>query len=85
MQKILAVWAQTTLEERQVYHRVTCLNSTDPKDRAKFQEIAMRMQQALTGKTEDFGGFARINRDAEGKVTVTKEEDALRHEAYRKN
>jgi hypothetical protein len=32
MVKMLEVWAETTLGERQIYHRVMCLNSRDPLD-----------------------------------------------------
>jgi hypothetical protein len=39
MKSINKVWAQTTLEERQAFHRVTCLNSRDRKDLQIMQEF----------------------------------------------
>jgi hypothetical protein len=32
MQKMMAVWATTTLAQREAFHRVTCLNSRDAID-----------------------------------------------------
>jgi hypothetical protein len=32
MAKMLAIWAKTTLGQRQAYHRVMCLNSRDVID-----------------------------------------------------
>lgn len=47
MQAVLRVWGETTPAEREVFHRVTCLNSRDPADLAVMQSIATRMQAAL--------------------------------------
>lgn len=41
------VWAETTLEERQSFHRVTCQNGRDPKDVATIQRITEQIQLRL--------------------------------------
>jgi hypothetical protein len=47
MVKMLSVWKATTLGERQIYHRVTCLNSRDPLDLFIVQSIIERFQSSL--------------------------------------
>lgn len=47
MKKINAVWENTTPEERQVFHRVTCNNSRDPGDLGLMRGLAERMRTAL--------------------------------------
>jgi hypothetical protein len=42
------VWAETTLEEREAWHRVTCQNSRASKDLAHAQTIAQKIQKALS-------------------------------------
>jgi hypothetical protein len=51
MQAILNVWRRTTLRERLVFHRVTCLNSRIRSDLRTFQIISERMQKALAELT----------------------------------
>lgn len=41
------VWAETTFEERQSFHRVTCQNSRDPQDVATIQRITQQIQLKL--------------------------------------
>jgi hypothetical protein len=48
MQKILRIWDLTTRNERNVYHRVCCQNSRNPRDIAIFLGITSRMKVALT-------------------------------------
>lgn len=47
MQIIFTVWRRTTRKERQVFHRVTCLNSRVPSDLRIFHAVTMRLQSAL--------------------------------------
>jgi len=44
MVKILEIWAATTLNERQAYHRVMCLNSRDPLDLFFVRGIVARFE-----------------------------------------
>jgi len=44
MRKMLGVWAETTLSERQAYHRVMCLNSRDPLDLFLVRGIIERFE-----------------------------------------
>lgn len=44
---ILSVWAQTTLIQRQAWHRVTCQGSTDGWDRFLIQPFVKAMHEAL--------------------------------------
>lgn len=39
------VWAETTFEERQAFHRVTCLNSRVPWDVQTMGNIAKRIER----------------------------------------
>lgn len=43
----LSVWNQSSLAERQAYHRVTCLNSRDDADMTVFQALSERIQEAV--------------------------------------
>lgn len=47
MQAVDKVWAETTLEERQAWHAVTCQNSEVPWHRQGAEHIAKRIQEAL--------------------------------------
>lgn len=47
MKCVLAVWAETTLDERKAFHRFTCLNSRKNRDVRIVQELQLRMQKAL--------------------------------------
>ena len=47
MQIANRVWANTTLAERQAFHRVTCLNSRDKEDELTMLRITERMKFAL--------------------------------------
>ena len=42
--QIERVWAGTTLEERQAFHRFTCLNSRATADLQVIQELSRRFQ-----------------------------------------
>lgn len=44
---ILKVWNQTTRDEREAFHRVTCDNSRDPSDIAVIQSLSKRFEKAL--------------------------------------
>jgi len=44
MVKMLEVWAGTTLQEREMYHRVMCLNSRDPLDLFIVRGIVERFE-----------------------------------------
>lgn len=48
MQRINAVWARTSLQERQTFHRVCCQNSRAPADMRMMRDIANRIQSALS-------------------------------------
>jgi hypothetical protein len=59
MQMVLAVWEQTTLEERQAYHKVMCQNSRDPKVLALVLPIIAKIQagiNAIRSTSEFYGG-----------------------------
>lgn len=47
MQAVLKVWAETTLAERQAFHRMTCLNSRAPEDLAVAAMLTERIQKIL--------------------------------------
>lgn len=47
MKCILAVWAETTFEEREAWHRFTCLNSRAQPDMRVAKDLAVRFQSAL--------------------------------------
>lgn len=47
MQAILCVWNQTSLEDKQAFHRVTCLNSRDPKDLKAVETLNMLFGVAM--------------------------------------
>lgn len=47
MRKILAVWEATTLEEREAYHAVMCLNSREPNDVAAVESIMHKFQNLM--------------------------------------
>lgn len=44
---LAGVWEQTTLEERQSFHNVTCNNSRDENDLEVMTKISTQLQQAL--------------------------------------
>jgi hypothetical protein len=44
-QQILRAWGQTTLAQRKAWHKVTCLNSTDPLDLLLAQQFVSMIQQ----------------------------------------
>lgn len=41
------VWSNTTLEERQAFHKVTCQNSRDPMVLHTFNLVTKRIEAAL--------------------------------------
>jgi len=47
MKAILGVWAGTTLEERQAFHRFTCLNSRETVDMNLMAGLQQRMAIAM--------------------------------------
>jgi len=47
MQCVLGVWAGTTREEREAFHRFTCLNSRASSDMETMADLAARFQKAL--------------------------------------
>ena len=47
MQAVLRTWRQTTRDERLVFHRVTCLNSTSATDMQAMHLLMQRMQFAM--------------------------------------
>lgn len=47
MQCVLSIWAETTREEREAFHRVTCLNSRAKSDMQTMADLSARMQKAL--------------------------------------
>jgi hypothetical protein len=44
MQKILRAWGRTTLEQRQAWHAVTCLNSRKPTDMELAKQFVNSIQ-----------------------------------------
>jgi hypothetical protein len=47
---VMEVWAGTTLEERQAFHRFTCLNSRAADDLVIINELTRRIQAAVRGR-----------------------------------
>lgn len=47
MQAVNRMWETTTLDEREAFHRVTCLNSRADEDLTLVQGIAERIGDAL--------------------------------------
>ena len=47
MQCVLSVWAGTTREEREAFHRFTCLNSRTKSDMQTMADLSTRIQKAL--------------------------------------
>jgi len=50
MRIVNQVWSQTTLAERQAFHRVTCNNSRLPDDLRLTQGIVKRIQAAIAAR-----------------------------------
>lgn len=48
MQAVNKLWAETTLEQREAYHRVMCSNSRDEKDLALVDPFLASVQRALS-------------------------------------
>lgn len=46
MQAVSAIWAQTTKQEREAFHRVTCLNSRMPSDMRLVKGIVDQIRAA---------------------------------------
>ena len=44
MQKMLAIWANTTYSEREAFHRVMCLNSREPLDLFLVRGLTDKLQ-----------------------------------------
>lgn len=44
MQRILAIWAQSSYEEREAFHHVMCLNSRDPRDLQLVKQLTDQFQ-----------------------------------------
>lgn len=47
MHTVMRVWAQTSIEERRAFHRVTVGNGQDPADLEVMAAIGQRIEQAL--------------------------------------
>lgn len=47
MHRVMHVWRQTELAERQAFHRVTCLNSRAPDDLRVMAALSRRIQLAI--------------------------------------
>lgn len=47
MQRVLEIWATLTLDERKTFHRVCCLNSTDPHDFRVLVKIHEKLAAAV--------------------------------------
>lgn len=47
MQCVLSVWAGTTREEREAFHRFTCLNSRAESDMQTMADLSIRIQEAF--------------------------------------
>lgn len=47
MKAIMKVWDETTLAERQAFHRVTCLNSRADEDLLVIARITERFQREI--------------------------------------
>ena len=47
MQCVFSVWAGTTREAREAFHRFTCLNSTAKSDMQIVADLSTRIQKAL--------------------------------------
>ncbi len=47
MQAVNAVWAETTIEERQAYHSICCQNSRAPEDMRTVEPLIAKIQNAL--------------------------------------
>lgn len=47
MKIVYQVWAGTTMDERQAFHQVTCLNSRDQGMLALFFGVTKRIEDAL--------------------------------------
>lgn len=47
MKAIMAVWGETTKQEREAFHRVTCLNSRTPSDMRLVGGLNEQFRQAL--------------------------------------
>ncbi len=47
MQRVLNVWAGTTQEEREAFHRFTCLNSRARSDLETMADLSKRIEKAL--------------------------------------
>jgi hypothetical protein len=47
MQCVLGIWAGTTREEREAFHRFTCLNSRAKSDMQTMADLSTRIQKAL--------------------------------------
>jgi hypothetical protein len=52
MQIVDGIWAKTTLEERQAFHRVTCLNSEAPADVSVMVRITTHIEDAIKAMEE---------------------------------
>lgn len=44
---VSVMWAQTTLDERQAFHRFTCQNSRTTEDLKMMESLSDRMKKAL--------------------------------------
>ena len=48
MQVVNKVWSETTKQEREAFHRFTCLNSRAPVDLRLVNPLVEKIQQGLT-------------------------------------
>ena len=47
MVAVLKLWDETTLEQRQAWHRITCNHSTDPTDQDLVRPFLQQMSLAV--------------------------------------
>ncbi len=52
MQAVLGIWAKTTIEERQAFHRFTCQASRSPEDLAVMSALGAKIEEAMAGLKE---------------------------------
>jgi len=52
MKAINSIWAATTKEQREAFHRATCLNSKEDRDLNVILEIGVRFQEAMEAQAK---------------------------------
>jgi hypothetical protein len=51
MQAVNAVWSTTTKDQREAFHRFTCLNSRDPGDVGVMQTLTRMFEQEIRDRS----------------------------------